>query len=154
MNRLDQLPREPSSQAVAIAALQRQITELRGQQLDLSAADALMPPLDLEPTRWPQTTQTTYTAIARCYNVRWRQQLRLILATAVSGGGVGTVRVLINGTQWGPTTTAGNQLDYTGPLPTTPPIPIGSQYQLTIEAVRTSGAGTVHAQAQMIRHLA
>ena len=149
--RLDQLPPEPSSLAATVAALRRELTELRAQRPDLSAADALLVPQDTDPTRWPQTTLATYTIISRSYNVRWNPTLRVLLATATSGGGAGNVRLMVEGVQWGPTVTAGSPLDYTAALPST--IAIGDQWQLSVEAQRTSGAGTVHAQIQLLRSI-
>ncbi|OKI22197.1 hypothetical protein [Streptomyces sp. CB03911] len=150
--RLDQLPGGPDSTARRVAALERQLAELRAQGADLTAADALLPPLDADTTRWPQTTSGSFVTISRSYNLRWGSQLRLWLATAVGASTTGTVRVLIdNLTQFGPTTVAGQPFDYTGPLPAS--IPIGGQYQISVQAVRSSGGGAVSAQAQLIRSI-
>ncbi|GAA1164050.1 hypothetical protein F4556_002352 [Kitasatospora gansuensis] len=149
--RLDQLPREPADLARDLATLQRQVAELRAQRVDLSAADALLPPLDADPARWPQTTAAGYTAIATSSNVLWGTAVRLALTTTVSvGGTTGTVRVMVNGTQWGPAVAAGTTFDYTGPLPG---VAIGDQYQLSVEAQRTGGAGAVAAQTRLIRSI-
>ncbi|MFI9331889.1 hypothetical protein ACIGZJ_30660 [Kitasatospora sp. NPDC052868] len=150
--RRDQLPDGPADLARRIGVLERRISELRAQPVDLTAADALLPPLDADTTRWPQTTSGAYTTISRCYQLRWGSQLRLWLATAVGGGTTGTVRVLIDGTtQFGPVVVAGQAFDYTGPLPSS--IPIGGQYQISVQAIRSSGGGIVSAQAQLIRSI-
>ncbi|MCG6499471.1 hypothetical protein [Kitasatospora sp. A2-31] len=149
--RQDQLPGGPSGLGRQLADLERQLRELRAVRPDLSAADALLPPLDADPTRWPQTTLSSWTTIAACSNVRWSTQLRLVLITATSGGGAGNIRVTVNGAQWGPVVAAGTPYDYTGDLPST--IAVGAVYRLTVDAQRTSGSGTVHAQTQLIRNL-
>jgi hypothetical protein len=149
--RLDQLPGGLNRLAETVAHILQQIAELRARRPDMSAADALLAPFDADPTRWPQTSLTSYTAISTSYNVAWHQQLHVRLTTTTSGGGVGNVRITINGTQWGPVVAAGAPFDYTDALPAG--IAIGDEYQLTVEAQRTSGAGTVHAQTQLIRAL-
>ncbi|MFG3050314.1 hypothetical protein ACGFZP_05070 [Kitasatospora sp. NPDC048239] len=149
--RHDQLPGDPSSLARRVADLERRIAELRAQAVDLTAADALLPPLDADTTRWPQTTSGSYVTISRCYQLRWGSQLRLWLATAVGGGTTGAVRVFVDTTQFGPVVAAGQAFDYTGPLPSS--IPIGGQYQISVQAIRSSGGGIVSAQAQLIRSI-
>ncbi|MGW6913701.1 hypothetical protein ACWGB8_07765 [Kitasatospora sp. NPDC054939] len=149
--RQDQLPGGPSAFGRQLADLERQLRELRAVRPDLSAADALLPPLDADPARWPQTTLSSWTTIAACSNVRWSTQLRLVLVTATSGGGAGNVRITVDGAPWGPTVAAGDPLDYTGDLPST--VAVGDVYRLAVEAQRTSGSGTVHAQTQLIRNL-
>ncbi|MGW2540735.1 hypothetical protein ACWC5I_07645 [Kitasatospora sp. NPDC001574] len=143
-----QLPREPSWLARRIEEVAAALDHLRARTPDSAAADALLPPLDSDLSRWPQTTSTTYTQISRASNIAWKRRLRLMVATTTSGGSTGTVRVLINGTLWA-TGTAGATLDTTAPLPTA--VSIGDQYLIAIEAVRTSGTGAVHAQVQLIR---
>ncbi|MFG3228103.1 hypothetical protein ACGF07_25425 [Kitasatospora sp. NPDC048194] len=149
--RQDQLPGGPAALGARIADLERQLRELRAALPDLSAADAVLPPLDTDPTRWPQTTLTSWTTIASCSNVRWSTQLRLVLNTATSGGGAGNIRVTVNGAQWGPVVAAGTPFDYTGALPSN--VVVGTVYRITVDAQRTSGSGTVHAQTQLIRNL-
>lgn len=147
--RLDQLPREPADFARDLAQLRREVAELRAQGLDLSAADAVLPPLDADPAKWPQTTSAGYTTIASCSNIAWGSQLRLALTTAVGSGTTGNIRVVINGVQWGPTTIGGDTFDYTGPLGVT----VGGQYQISVEAQRTGGANSVAAQTRLIRSI-
>ncbi|MET9467798.1 hypothetical protein ABZY44_23945 [Streptomyces sp. NPDC006544] len=147
--RTDQLPRDPSFLAEQVAKLRRDLDELRATAGDMAAADSLLAPHDLDPARWPQTDQAAWTAIARSNNLRWKSQLRVILATAVSGTAVGDIRLTIDGAQWGPTVAAGDSLDHTEDLPAI--IPIGGQWRLDIEGQRTSGTGSVHAQIQLIR---
>ncbi|MEV7358214.1 hypothetical protein [Kitasatospora sp. NPDC091276] len=149
--RQDQLPGGPGAFGARLADLERQLRELRAARPDMSAADALLPPLDADPTRWPQTTLTSWTALATSRNVRWATQIRLALTTATSGGGVGSIRVTVNGSQWGPVVAAGTPYDYTAALPAN--IAIGSLYRITVEGIRTSGSGTVYAQTQLIRNL-
>jgi hypothetical protein len=149
--RLDQLPGGPDALGRRVADLEKRLAELRAQGADLTAADALLPPLDADTTRWPQTTSGSYVTIARSYNLRWGSQLRLWLATAVGGGTTGTVKVLIDTTQFGPIVTAGQPFDFTGPLPSS--IAIGAQYQISVQAVRSSGGGIVSAQTQLIRSI-
>ncbi|MFD8949472.1 hypothetical protein ACFV0B_11515 [Streptomyces xanthophaeus] len=147
--RTDQLPKEPSYLAEQVSRLRRDLDELRATAGDMAAADSLLSPQDMDPARWPQTDSTSWTAIARSYNLRWKSSLRIMLATAVSGTAVGSVRISIDGEQWGPTVTAGESLDYTDDFPST--ITVGGQWRLDIEAQRASGTGSIHAQVQMIR---
>ncbi|MFE6866002.1 hypothetical protein ACFVFS_05560 [Kitasatospora sp. NPDC057692] len=148
--RQQQLPREPSWLARRIEEVAAALDHLRARTPDSAAADALLPPLDSDLSRWPQTTSATYVQISRAANVAWKRRLRVALATATSGGSTGAVRVLINGTVWA-SGTAGPLLDVTLPLPAS--VPIGSQYLLEVQASRTSGTGAVHAQVQLIRAL-
>jgi len=149
--RLDQLPAGPSRLAEKLARLERDFAEFRAQQLDLSAADAMLPPLDTDSTRWPQTTNAAFTSIARCAVIWHGTTLRLALVTTVTGGSTGNVRVTINGTQWGPTVAAGAAFDYTGAPPAG--INLGDQIELNVEAQRLTGAGTVNAQTRLIRSI-
>lgn len=148
--RLDQLPGQPSDLAAKVAALQRQIDELRARQADLSAADALLPPLDTDTSRWPQTTNGSYTAIARSVSIWHGTQLRLALVTSASGGSTGNVRVTINGTQWGTAVSAGSAFDNTA---TIPGVNVGDQIEIVIEAQRLTGAGAISAQTRLIRSI-
>lgn len=147
--RNDQLPNDPSWLARRLADLIDDIAQIRAHTPDMAAADALLAPAALDITQWPQTGSTFYTPIARSYNVAWKRKLQIVADTTTSGGSTGTVRVSINGTVWGSVVTAGTALDITAPLPAG--IAIGDRYQITLEAVRTSGTGAVHAQVQLIR---
>jgi hypothetical protein len=146
--RNNQLPKDASWLARKVLEVIDDITHLRAHTPDMAAADALLAPADTDITRWPQTTASVFTTVARCYNVAWKPRLRLLVATTTSGGSTGTVRVSINGTVWA-TGSAGAALDITAALPAG--VSIGAQYQITVEAVRTSGAGSVYAQVQLIR---
>ncbi|MFI2612043.1 hypothetical protein [Kitasatospora sp. NPDC018619] len=147
--RLDQLPHGSNWLAARVQSLESAIAQLRAQQPDMSAADGLLAPQDVDSTRWPQTTSSAYATIARCYNVAWKRQIRVMAATTVTSGTTGKVRALVNGVQLGAAVPAGTLLDVTAALPAS--APIGAQYLLTIEASRTSGSGTVAAQVQLIR---
>lgn len=145
-----QLPRDATSMGRRLAELENALDRLRAQAPDLSAADALLPPLATDTTQWPQTTNTSYATIATSYNICWKRRLRLVLATAATSGSTGTVRVMINGQLWA-STDAGTTLDTTAALPTG--IAIGAQYQITIQAIRATGTGAICAQTQLIRAL-
>ncbi|MFJ6616685.1 hypothetical protein ACIQOW_03750 [Kitasatospora sp. NPDC091335] len=147
--RLDQLPRGASWLAEQVADLKTALAQLRAQQPDMAAADGLLAPQDTDTTRWPQTSSTSYAPVARCYNVAWKRGVRVMAATTVASGTTGQVRVTVNGVQLGAAVPAGTLLDVTAPLPAS--APIGTQYLIAIEAVRTSGAGSVGAQVQLIR---
>jgi hypothetical protein len=148
--RQNQLPRDAASLGRRLAELEDAVAQLRAQTPDLAAADALLPPLATDTSQWPQTTSTTYATIATSYNVAWKRRLRIMLATAVTGGSTGTVRVMINGQLWG-SIAAGTTLDQTAPLASG--ITIGAQYQITVQAIRATGTGSICAQVQLIRAL-
>lgn len=149
--RLDALPREPSDLGRRIARLEADLERLRAATPDTSAADAMLPPLDIDPVRWPQTAAGVWTPIARATNVARAGRLRIQVATALSGGGAGTVRVTIQGTVWAASVAAPTQIDTTAALPVG--VDPGEEFVIQIEALRTSGAGLVHAQTQLIRWL-
>ena len=149
--RLDQLPAAPQDLARTVAELRRELDAMRAQRPDMSAADAMLPPLDIDPTRWPQTTSGTYTTIARCSAVCHGARLHLVLDTATSGTATGLVRALVAGIPWGTPATAGSQFEYAGPLP--PGVTVGTRYDLTVEAQRTGGTGSILAQTRLIRSL-
>ncbi|MFD0405028.1 hypothetical protein [Kitasatospora sp. NPDC127116] len=146
--RLNQLPRDPTWITRRLAELESALAQLRAQQPDMSAAAALLAPQDVDSTKWPQTASTSYAAVARCYNIAWKRRVRVMVATTVTSGSTGNVRVTANGIQLGLPVPAGTALDVTAALP--PSAPIGAQYLIAVEAVRTSGAGTVGAQVQLI----
>lgn len=152
--RLDQLPPAANDLAAAVAMLRRDLAELRARAPDLSAADALLPPLPVDTSKWPATSSAAWTPIAVCRNVAWHSNLRLVLQTTAIGGGAGNVSVLIGtgpvgGTQWGPTVAAGTTFDYTGPVG----VAIGTEYLITVQAQLTSGSGSVAAQPLLIRSI-
>lgn len=145
-----QLPRDAAAMGRRLAELEDAVAQLRAQTPDMAAADALLPPLATDTTMWPQTTSTTYATIATSYNICWKRRLRLILATAVTSSSTGTVRVMLNGQLWA-SIDAGTTLDVTAALPTG--ITIGAQYQITVQAIRATGTGSICAQVQLIRAL-
>lgn len=109
---------------------------------------AMLPPQDTAPSRWPQTTSAAWTTVARSQNPLWQPRMRLLVATAASSGASGKVRVLVNGAQWGDPASTGSNLDHTGP--TVPAAAFrtafGSMVTVEIQAMVTSGSGTVYAQ--------
>lgn len=110
---------------------------------------AMLPPQDTAPARWPQTTSTAWTTVARSQNPLWQPKMRLLIATAASSTSVtGQVRVLVNSVQWGVTVNTGSNFDYTGPTvdPSTFNSMFGSMVTVEIQAMVTSGTGTVYAQ--------
>lgn len=149
--RLDGLPRQPDDLGRRLARLEADVERLRAATPDLSAADAMLAPLDIDITRWPQTAAASWTPVARSSNIAHGTRMRIRVATAVSGGGAGTVRVTIQGVVWAAAVTAPDVLDVTAALPAG--VSLGSEFVTQIEALRTSGAGLVHAQTQLIRSL-
>ncbi|WP_416977631.1 hypothetical protein [Streptomyces sp. T028] len=103
----------------------------------------MLPPQDTTQTRWPQTAATSWATIALSYNPVWQPKMRLLLNTRVSSGGAGQVRVLVNGSQWGDTVTAGNDFDYTGLLSSDFSSIYATTVKFEIQAIATSG--TVYA---------
>jgi hypothetical protein len=144
--RLDGLPREPGDLARRVAALEAALDRLRAATPD--PGDALIAPQDADTTRWPQTTAGLWTGISRCQTIARPRRLRMVVATAATGGGAGTVRVSIGSTVWSPAVNAPQILDYTAALPAA--TALGAPVTITIEALRTSGAGTVYAQTLLI----
>ena len=104
---------------------------------------AMLPPQDTTQTRWPQTAATSWTTIALSYNPVWQPKMRLLVNTRVSSGGAGQVRVLVNGSPWGDTVTAGNDFDYTGLLSSDFSSIYGTTAKFEVQAIATSG--TVYA---------
>ncbi|NUS16303.1 MAG: hypothetical protein HOY69_33720 [Streptomyces sp.] len=143
---LDRLPREPGDLARRVAALEAALDRLRAAVPD--AGDGLIAPQDADTTRWPQTTSGLWTGISRCQTIARPRRLRMVVATAATGGGAGTVRVSIGSTVWSPVITVPQILDYTAALPAG--TSLGIPVSITVEALRTSGAGTVYAQTLLI----
>jgi hypothetical protein len=106
----------------------------------------MLPPQDTTTARWPQSTSTSWTTIALSYNPVWQPKMRLYVATAVSSGASGQVRVLVNSTQWGDTTTAGSVLDHTGLISSDFSASFTASLTVEIQAQVTSTSGTVYAQ--------
>ena len=107
----------------------------------------LMPPVDhLNVAKWPSTTSTAFTPIARSFNPIWQPKMRLAMYTKVSSGATGEVMVMVDGQQFGPTVAAGQTFDYTGLLPFAD---FGSKFGkvMTVEIhAHVTGTGTVYAQ--------
>ncbi|MFI6443834.1 hypothetical protein [Kitasatospora sp. NPDC050543] len=107
---------------------------------------SLLPPADLMTAHWPQTNATSFTAVAKSYNVKASPWLGMMVSAVADGGSAGEVRVMVNGSQWGPTTSTNgvfeNYAAVTGA--------VGSILEISIEARRTSGSGTVYAQTLML----
>jgi hypothetical protein len=104
----------------------------------------MLPPQDTTQTRWPQTAATSWTTIALSYNPIWQPKMRLLMNTRVSSGGAGQVRVLVNGSQWGDTVTAGNDFDYTGLLSSDFSSIYATTVKFEIQALATSGTVYAH----------
>ncbi|AXI78064.1 hypothetical protein [Peterkaempfera bronchialis] len=111
---------------------------------------AMLPPQDSASARWPQTTATVWTTIARSFNPVWQPGLRLYMATSVSSGCTGAVRVLLNGTPWGDPVAAGSTFDRTGPVAADFNAVFGTLLRVEVQAQVTDGTGTVHAQPQLM----
>lgn len=110
---------------------------------------AMLTPQDLNSARWLSTTATGWTTIARSYNPIWQPRMRLILDTKVSSGATGSVRVLVDGAVWGPTVTAPNAFDHSGPVTSDMTARFGSLLRVEVQAMVTSG-GTVYAQPALM----
>lgn len=109
---------------------------------------AMLPPQDTAPARWPQTNATSWTTVARSQNPLWQPKMRLLIATTAASGVSGQVRVLVNGVQWGDAVNSGANLDRTD---LTVPAEnfanaFGSPVTVEIQAMVTSGTGSVYAQ--------
>jgi hypothetical protein len=111
---------------------------------------AMLPPQDTAVTRWPQTTATTWTTIARSYNVVWQPKMRLYAPTSVTSGSTGEIRVLVNDTQWGATVTAGTSFDHTDFVAANFGTAFENLLKVEIQGQVTSGTGSVHAQPQLM----
>ncbi|OIK25862.1 hypothetical protein [Streptomyces malaysiense] len=106
---------------------------------------AMLPPQDTATARWPQTTSASWTTIAMSYNVIWQPKMRLLLNTRTSSGATGSVRVLVNGAQWGSTVTAPTDFDYSGLVATDFASVYGTLLKVEVQAQVTSTSGTVYA---------
>ncbi|NDK26107.1 hypothetical protein FSY75_16920 [Streptomyces sp. TR1341] len=105
----------------------------------------MLPPQDSAVARWPQTTATTMTTIAMSYNVVWQPRMRLLMNTRAGSGATGSVRVLVNGSQWGNAVTAGSDFDYSAPVATDFAAVYGTLLKVEVQAQVTSASGTVYA---------
>lgn len=109
----------------------------------------MLAPADTAHARWPQTTATAWTTVARSQNPLWQPRMRLLIATASSSSTVsGQVRVLVNGTPWGDPVNTGSNLDRTDltvPADTFASA-FGTPFTVEIQAIVTGGTGTVYAQ--------
>ncbi|WMX45552.1 hypothetical protein [Streptomyces roseicoloratus] len=109
---------------------------------------ALLPPQPTDKARWPSTTSTAFTTVAKSYNPIWQPKLRLTVETAVSSGASGEVKVLVDGLQFGPTVIAGTTFNHIGLLPVDVNSRFGQTMQIEIQAKATGG--TVYAQPVLI----
>ncbi|MCP3760150.1 hypothetical protein [Streptomyces sp. TBY4] len=106
----------------------------------------MLPPQDLATVRWPQTSATGWTTIARSYNVLWQPRLRVHLLTAAASGVTGQVRVLVDGVPWGDPVTAGTAYDRTAPAAEDFNARFATLLKVEIQAMVTTGTGLVYAQ--------
>ncbi|GAA2825459.1 hypothetical protein RMN57_13295 [Kitasatospora sp. CM 4170] len=108
----------------------------------------LLAPADVDASRWPRTTSGAWTTIATSFNIKVQPWMGAYVRTAVDGGTTGEVRILVDGTPWGPTATAGGPtaLEYYGATPTG----MTGLMQIDIQAQRLSGAGSVYAQCMQL----
>ncbi|MGW0823348.1 hypothetical protein [Streptomyces sp. NPDC002845] len=110
----------------------------------------MLPPLDTTETRWPQTTSAAWTTIASSHNVVWQPKMRLSMLTRASSGATGSIRVLLNGTQWGGTVSAGSDFDYTDQVSADFAAAFGTLLKVEVQGQVTSASGTVYAQPQLM----
>jgi hypothetical protein len=110
----------------------------------------MLPPQDTAVVRWPQTTSTAFTTVARSYCVVWQPRMRLRMSTAAAPSTVGQVRVLVDGAAWGSVVTTGTTFDNTGPVTTDFGAKFGDYVTVEIQAKVTSGTGAVYAQPLMM----
>lgn len=108
----------------------------------------MLPPQDAATANWPQTQAGSWTTMAVSYNVRCSPKMRIYMPTLVDGGTAGQVKVLIGGTQWGPTINAGDTFDNLDSFPDA--IGPRDQFDITVQGQRTSGTGSLYAQVQML----
>jgi hypothetical protein len=111
---------------------------------------AMLPPQDTDVARWPQTTSTAWTTIARSFNVVWQPRMRLFLPTTMSSGTAGQVQVLVGGAVWGNVVAAGQTFDYTGTVAAEFDTAFAGLLTVEVQARVTSGSGSVYAQPQMM----
>jgi hypothetical protein len=111
---------------------------------------AMLPPQDTDTARWPQTTSTAFTTIARSLCVVRQPRMRLYVATSAAGGTAGEVRVLVDGKVWGDVVAAGGAFDNTGLIAEDFRAKFGTYATVEIQARVTGGAGSVHAQPLMM----
>ncbi len=107
----------------------------------------LLPPQNSNPAAsWPKTDSAQFTRIANSFNSIWQPKIRLFMHTTADGGTSGEVRVLVNDRAWGPAVRAGDTFDFTGLTGADP----GAIVEISIEARRTSGTGSVYVQPKML----
>ncbi|MEU7046031.1 hypothetical protein AB0A77_33945 [Streptomyces varsoviensis] len=121
-------------------------TEIWADDIDTGGIAApymsLLPPQTLDMALWPHTEETSFTTIARSFNSIWHPKIDLFLTAGLGTDTQGEVQVLVNGQEWGPVWRVTKSwqtyehLDFIG----TPP---GEIVEITIQARRTKGTGTV-----------
>lgn len=111
---------------------------------------AMLPPQDTTVARWPQTTATAWTTIAVSQNPLWQPHMHLLAQTRVSSGATGSVRVLVDGAEWGAPVIAGLDFDHTAAVTDDLDAALGTLLRVEIQAMVTSASGTVYAQPQLM----
>ncbi|MCS0637221.1 hypothetical protein NX801_16435 [Streptomyces sp. LP05-1] len=110
----------------------------------------MLPPQSLNSAHWPQTSATTWTTVAQSFNPLWQPRLRLYVYSRVSSGATGQVRVLVDGTAWGPVVAAGTTFDHTAKVTDDLNGRFGSLLKVELQVQLTSASGTVYAQPAMM----
>ncbi|GAA3374271.1 hypothetical protein GCM10020367_37510 [Streptomyces sannanensis] len=113
----------------------------------------MLPPQSLGTPQWAQTTSTTWSPISRSVNPIWQPRMRLAIYTRVSSGATGQVRVLVDGTPWGPVVNAGAPFDHTNLIVPDITTRFSSSVTVEIQAMVTSASGTVSAQPYLMHGL-
>jgi hypothetical protein len=110
----------------------------------------MLPPQDTTVARWPQTTATAWTTIAVSQNPLWQPSMRLQVRSSASSGATGSVRVLVDGAEWGEPVPAGTDFDHTAAVTDDFDAALGNLLRVEIQATVTSASGTVYAQPQLM----
>ncbi|MFE8939047.1 hypothetical protein ACWDNT_21590 [Streptomyces sp. NPDC000963] len=105
---------------------------------------AMMPPVDQNYLRWPSTTSTTFTTIARSFNPVWQPWMRLLMYTRAIGG-AGQIKVLVDGVQFGPVVAGNTNFEHIGPVTSDLQNKFGKVVSFEVQAMAATGA-TVYAQ--------
>ncbi|MFE7116658.1 hypothetical protein ACFU99_14715 [Streptomyces sp. NPDC057654] len=110
---------------------------------------ALLPPQTVDMALWPHTEETSFTTIARSFNSIWHPKIHLFLSAGLGADTQGEIQVRVNGQEWGPlwrvtkSWQSYEHIDFIG----TPP---GEIVEITIQARRTKGTGSVCALPTML----
>jgi hypothetical protein len=104
---------------------------------------------DTNVTRWPQTTNGTFTAIADTYIYMENPRVQWDIQYTADSGTTGEVRLMCNGVQVGATQTVGVAFSLWSTFTVAlPGVSVGDFPYLQLQARRTSGAGNVYAIVQ------